>query len=186
MNHVGCRMKYSTKKSCPFSWSSYELERQAPPSALSISFSLSLFHVASPLAFSLNPVTPVGKLTTNSERKDLQRVNLDFNEACLKRPFRSSPLNGTSPSDKRPAPSNCCGLGRVRGWKIVLLVSSFLPLSLLHLREQVPVAWILQNVSLFIDVFALKGCYWFLLGYWRLFQDYRSSVYLKGGCYFCF
>lgn len=119
MNRVGCRMKYSTKKFCPFSRSSYEVE----PLRLRLRFSLSVFVAA---------VTPVGKLTTNSERKDLQRVNLDFNEACLKRPFRSS--RNQPPGDKRPAPSNCCGLCHVReGWKIVLRVSSFLPLSFYHL-----------------------------------------------------
>lgn len=63
---------------------------------LSRSLSLSL-PLARHLSVSFTPVTPVGKLTTNSERKDLQRVNLDFNEACLKRPFRSSPFTGTSP-----------------------------------------------------------------------------------------
>ena len=101
MNHVGCRMKYSTKKFCPFSRSSYEVE----PLRLRPHFSLSLclfFPLCKPFSFSLllAAVTPVGKLTTNSERKDLQRVNLDFNEACLKRLLSLVP----APRNQPPPP----------------------------------------------------------------------------------
>ena len=160
MNRVGCRMKYSTKKFCPFSRSSYEVE----PLRLRPRFSLppSLFFA-------------VGKLTTNSERKDLQRVNLDFNEACLKRPFRSSRHPGTNPlGDKRPAPSNCCGLCRVReGWKIVLRVSSFLPLSFCHLtREEIGSPCPAERVakrcrSLSTYRLLSPGRYHISFGYWR-------------------
>lgn len=59
-------------------------DRLCPPSSFSV------------LSFSRH-VTPVGKLTTTSQRKDLQRVNLDFNEACLKQPFRPSSCTAGNP-----------------------------------------------------------------------------------------